>query len=211
MPRRDLPPLVMVFLKAPRRGEVKTRLAREIGAAAALVVYRRLAEGQLARIPPGFRAEVTYAPRGARAEMRDWLGSRVHYRAQVGTGLGERLAHAFASAFARGYRTVLAIGADCPGLDGACLVRAQALLEGRDAVIGPADDGGYYLLGLRRPAPGVFRGIDWGTPAVLTQTRARLKAAGRTHAMLRPKADVDTLADLRRWQEGETTARGLLP
>lgn len=207
MPRADLPPLLMVFLKAPRLGEVKTRLAREIGDGAALAIYRRLAEEQLARLPRTFDVEVTYAPRGARAEMRAWLGADRRYRAQVGGGLGERLAQAFAAAFARGYRAVFAIGADCPGLDGDCLLRARALLARHDAVIGPADDGGYYLLGLRRQAPGLFRGIDWSTASVLAQTRTRLRVERMTHALLETKSDVDTAADLRRW-EAERAASG---
>lgn len=191
-------PLVMVFLKAPRPGTVKTRLGREIGTAGATRLYRRLAKAQLARLPAGLDCEIHYAPHGAGREMWDWLGSRHTFRVQRGGNLGERLNHGFARGFARGFQPILAIGADCPGLDGDCLQRAAAALTRVDVVLGPASDGGYYLIGLRQPAPRLFDGIAWGGPTVLAATRSRIRKCGLSSLLLDTKDDIDELADWRR-------------
>jgi rSAM/selenodomain-associated transferase 1 len=186
--------LVMIFLKAPRPGTVKTRLGREIGMTAAVAAYRELAEQQLQRIPAGFRTEVHYAPRGSRAEMRAWLGSKVNFRAQCGGDLGARLRQAFTHGFARGYRRIMAIGSDCPELDATCLRQADTLLEQTDVVLGPATDGGYYLIGLRRVAPRLFADIAWSTETVCATTLTRAQECGLTHALLAEKDDIDDLA-----------------
>ncbi|MBI2517028.1 MAG: TIGR04282 family arsenosugar biosynthesis glycosyltransferase [Opitutae bacterium] len=188
--------LVMAFFKAPRPGTVKTRLGREIGHEPATALYRRMAEEQLARIPAEMRAEVHYAPRGAKPDMTEWLGKR-HYRAQAGGDLGARLNHAFLTGFRRGYRPVLAIGADCPDLDAACLRRAVLLLGSHDVVLGPATDGGYYLIGLRAPAPRLFADIEWSTSTVLADTVQRAKAGGLSVAQLEERLDIDDLASLK--------------
>lgn len=198
--------LVMVFLKAPRPGTVKTRLGRDVGMTVATAAYRELAEQQLRRIPAGFRTEVHYAPRGSRAEMRSWLGSKVNLRAQCGGDLGARLCQAFTGAFARGYRRIMAIGSDCPELDAACLRHADALLEQADVVLGPATDGGYYLIGLRRPAPRLFENIAWSTGTVCATTVIRAKECGLTHALLEAKDDIDDLAAWRRHCQPEPAA-----
>jgi len=195
------PPTVLVFLKAPRVGEVKTRLAAEMGEREAARAYRAMAERQLAVIPREWRVEIHYAPRGAGREMRAWLGVGRCYRVQVGDDLGARLRHAFARAFASGARTVIAIGADCPELDAADLQDAAAALRRCDVVIGPARDGGYTLIGLRAPAPALFRGIPWSTGGVLTATLRRARAAKLRVRRLRELEDVDDAASWRRHRE----------
>lgn len=202
-------PLVMVFLKAPRPGTVKTRLGREIGFGAATQLYREMAEEQLRRILPGLIPEIHYAPRGAGAEMRRWLGRGFAYRAQSGGGLGERLSGAFAGAFQRGYRPVIAIGADCPGLEEASLRRAIDMLAGADVVLGPASDGGYYLIGLRHPAPRLFEEIEWSTRTVLAATRARIRECGLSCRTLEEKDDLDDLTALRRFLKRGTVRSNL--
>ena len=194
-----LNPLVIVFLKAPRAGRVKTRLAAEVGPERALEVYRRLGARQWREIPRDMPAEAHYTPHGAAREIKDWLGWRARVRAQSGSGLGGRLERALAGAFSRGYRPVIVIGGDCPALDGATLRSAAALLEKTDAVLGPARDGGFYLLGLREPQPGLLEeGIDWGTERVLAQTRARLAQMGLSCALLPEMEDIDDEDSLRR-------------
>lgn len=195
--------LVMTFLKAPRPGTVKTRLGRDIGMEEATLVYRGLAEQQLRRIPADFRTEVHYAPRGAAGEMRAWLGPQVACRAQSGPDLGARMSNAFARGFQRGYRAIIAIGSDCPGLDAACLRQAAGQLAKVDVVLGPAVDGGYYLIGLRSPAPSLFEGIEWSTATVLATTLVRIQECGLSHALLEEKDDIDDLAALRRHLAGE--------
>lgn len=199
-------PLVITFLKAPRPGLVKTRLGRDIGFDQALRVYRALAESQIRRLPPAVGVQISYAPRGAAAEMKSWLGRRLLYRAQVGGGLGERLQHAFATAFRRGFGPVLAIGADCPALDCDTIERAIGLLGRNDVVLGPASDGGYYLVGLRWPTTGIFRDVPWSTDQVLETTLARIAEAGLTGVQLEVKDDLDTLSDLRRFMASDLSA-----
>mgnify|MGYP000517407170 CR=1 FL=1 len=195
-----MPPLILTFLKAPRPGAVKTRLGKQIGLTEAALIYRQLAEAQLSRIPADFRTEIHYAPRGSAGEMRTWLGAQRIYRVQSGGDLGARLNKAFTEGFRRGYRRIIAIGSDCPQLDEACLRRAVDNLNDTDVVLGPATDGGYYLIGLRRPAPRLFEGIEWSTSSVLAATRVRIHEGGLSSALLDEKDDIDDLASLQRHQ-----------
>jgi uncharacterized protein len=185
---------VILFLKAPRDGQVKTRLARSVGGDEALRIYRSLAEAQVRQLPPGWRTEVHFAPADAEAEMKGWLGEsteRMMYRPQNDGDLGARLVAGFASAFADGGSPVIAIGGDCPELDAACLENARLALREADVVLGPATDGGYYLIGLNRPAPELFDDVPWSTPRVLEITRARADATGLRYRLLEPKTDID--------------------
>jgi uncharacterized protein len=201
-------PTVIAFLKAPRPGGVKTRLARDFGVAAATGIYRALAGEQWHRIPPEWRAEVHFAPADAEAEMRGWLGPRGVFRPQVEGDLGARLIAGFAQAFAAGGAPVIAIGGDCPGLDSACLEAARAALQDVDVVLGPAVDGGYYLIGLNRPAPVLFSGIPWSTSRVLATTLARTEAAGLRCHLLETKLDIDDAASWERHQAAGVECRG---
>lgn len=196
----------MAILKAPRSGYVKTRLGRQVGYDQATRIYRVMAERQLRSVPGTFRIEVHYAPRGAGREMRDWLGANHHYCVQSGGDLGQRLGGAFAGAFRRGGTDIIAVGADCPGLDGACLAEAARRLRKTDVVLGPAADGGYYLIGLRHPAPQLFEGIAWSSEHVLQQTVERIAASGLSHQLLSVKEDIDDLESLRRHLENEASS-----
>ncbi|HEX5727015.1 MAG TPA: TIGR04282 family arsenosugar biosynthesis glycosyltransferase [Longimicrobiaceae bacterium] len=200
---------VLVFVRAPEPGRVKTRLAAEIGPAAALRVYRRLAEHAVAQaraLGDEAAVRIHVAPAGAVEAVRRWLGEGPAYLPQAEGELGERMRAAFAAAFAAGFGRVVIIGSDLPGLTAVLLRRALARLEDRAAVLGPARDGGYYLLGLRAPVEGVFEGIEWSTPEVLERTVAKLRAAGVEPALLETLADVDDAAGLppgwREWAVG---------
>lgn len=199
MKQTGAPELVLLaMLKAPRPGTVKTRLALEVGASAAATIYRRLVEHQMLAIPRGWQVEVHFSPIDAAGEMRSWLGGAHDYHPQLGEDLGERLTHAIAGAFARGGKRVIVIGGDCPGLDEMTLGAASRALDTADVVIGPALDGGYYLIGLKRPAAELFRGIAWSSPTVLESTLSRLREAGLSYARLPAKEDVD---DLTSWEK----------
>jgi uncharacterized protein len=189
---------VLVFVRAPEAGRVKTRLAAEIGAEAALRVYRRLAEHALiqAQAVAGAAVRVHFTPAGAGEAVRAWLGEGAAYLPQADGDLGARMEAAFADAFAAGFRRVATIGSDLPDLSADVLRRTFALLETREAVIGPARDGGYYLLGLTRPVPGLFGGIAWSTGEVFARTMEKLAAAGIEPAVLGERADVDEARDL---------------
>jgi rSAM/selenodomain-associated transferase 1 len=196
------PAAVAVFLKAPRLGTVKTRLAADVGDRHALRLYRVMATRALAAVrDAGLEPTVWFTPTDAAPEMRLWLGDGWDLRPQASGDLGARL-QAAEHAVTPG-RAWLAIGADCPRLDATALVYAAALADAGHVVLGPSEDGGYYLLGGRTPLPPLFDAMPWSTSRLLDATRERLRRAGvpwRELALLR---DVDTAADAR--------AEGLLP
>lgn len=191
---------VLVFVRAPVRGTVKTRLAAALGDEAALRVYRRLAEHTLreaaALAGDGVRLRVHHTPADAGDAVRAWLGGGPVYLPQAEGDLGTRMEDAFARAFAEGEERVVIVGSDLPALSEDLLRRAFRLLDACPAVLGPARDGGYYLLGLARPVAGIFAGIAWSTGEVLAATLARFRAAGIEPALLETLADVDEAEDL---------------
>lgn len=173
----------------PTLGRVKTRLAREIGKAGALRVYRRLLDHHLGEFRRAdFEVEWRFTP--ARAPFAKLARNA---RPQPEGNLGERMQQIFAESFSRSYRRVVMIGTDAPEMSRATVSNAFALLRRHDAVFQPTKDGGYALIGLRRMLD-VFCGIDWSTERVMTQTRARLR--GKRVAELPVTFDVDTAADL---------------
>jgi rSAM/selenodomain-associated transferase 1 len=199
-----------VFVRAPQPGRVKTRLAAALGPDAALRVYRRLAEHavhQALALLPSASLRIHYTPAYARPAVAGWLGAGAEYVPQHGGDLGERMRTAFDEAFAAGHAPVVVIGSDLPALSTAHLHEALAALRTRDAVLGPARDGGYWLLGLRRPLPRVFHDIPWSTPGVLARTLERLRDQGVEPALLEELADVDEAADVPpdwvEWARGE--------
>ncbi len=187
---------VLLFAKAPRPGRVKTRLAAEIGEAAAVAAYRAVGARVSSQVGARYPLTVWYDPPDALEEMRDWLGDWV-YRPQRGADLGERLRHAFAAHFADGDAPVLAIGADAPDVRADTIAAAHAALATADVVLGPAVDGGYYLIGLARDQPGVFAGVPWGGADVMRVTLHRCRRLGVRVRRLPVLRDLDTVADLR--------------
>ncbi|WP_439532194.1 TIGR04282 family arsenosugar biosynthesis glycosyltransferase [Polymorphobacter sp.] len=172
----------------PVPGVAKTRLIPALGAERAAALHRRLVEMTMAVVrASGLPAEmrVTGAPA---ADFARWLGDDLMIVDQGDGDLGARLARVPAPC--------LLIGADCPDLQPGHLQAAAAALHDHPAVLGPAADGGYWLLGLAAPLPGVFEGIDWGSDLVATQTLARLPAGIPQLPVL---ADCDRPEDLARW------------
>jgi len=197
---------LVVFLRAPRAGAVKTRLAAALGEAAALAAYRTLAEATLralAGVPGG---ELRFTPDDAAAEVAPWRPAGWALAPQGGGDLGARMARAVEAHRADGAGRVVMLGTDCPDVTPADVAAAWAALTACDVVLGPALDGGYWLIGLRaaaRARPGwrtLFDAMPWGTPAVAEETRHRAAAAGLTLAELRPLADVDEPADWAAWR-----------
>ncbi len=189
-----------IFAKAPRAGRVKTRLAAEIGPSGAADVYRRMGRQVVtATARAGQRTIVWFTPAREGQFVREWLEGLggIELRPQSGGSLGARLVHAFAQHFAEGAERVVVIGTDCPAVDRRLVTEAFSVLGEHDVVIGPALDGGYYLIGLSAPAPALFRGIPWSTRTVAAQTRARARALGLSCHLLQVLRDVDTARDAR--------------
>jgi rSAM/selenodomain-associated transferase 2/rSAM/selenodomain-associated transferase 1 len=197
-------PILLVFAKAPVPGRVKTRLAGELGTEGAAELYRRMGRLVVDRVRSGpWRTRICYDPPGEEASVRRWFGDGgdLEFRPQSGGDLGHRMAEAFAEAFGPGPwpPPVVVIGTDAPALDRDLVAEAFAALDsahGPDLVLGPATDGGYYLLGLRSPEPGLFRSIPWSTDRVLGLTLERARELSLAHALLRPLTDVDRPEDL---------------
>ena len=190
-------PLVIVFARAPRLGRVKTRLARGIGAGAALHFHRLTLATLLRRIARDRRWETRIAatPDREASRGRGWP-TRIALARQGGGDLGRRMLRALAGA---GRRPVAIFGADVPDLDAPRLARALRLLAAHDAVLGPSGDGGYWLIGWRgsRPSPRLLDGVRWSSSHALADTRARL--GGRRVALADRLDDVDDAPAPARW------------
>lgn len=190
---------ILVFAKFPEPGRVKTRLARALGDAAALRLYKAFVGDLLDTLSQtGHPVEICCHPADALERMRDWLGPSYAYRPQQGADLGERMANALSATFREGRKAAVLVGTDLPDLPGAILSAAFAGLERTGTVLGPSPDGGYYLIGFTAATfrPDVFRNIPWSTEAVLSQTRDRMAENGLSPTLLPVWNDIDTLADL---------------
>jgi rSAM/selenodomain-associated transferase 1 len=198
----------VIFARAPRLGAVKTRLAADVGAAAALAAYRALGARVVGAVHdlPACDVVVAFTPADGREELEAWLPGSVVYEPQVGGDLGARMAGAIARRHAAGATRVVVIGTDCPGVDAGVVEAAFARLDTADVVLGPALDGGYYLVGVRRPTPEIFMEVPWSAPDTLAVTIERARAAGLTVALLDPLRDIDTGADWAAWRAGERIA-----
>ncbi|MCC5810887.1 MAG: TIGR04282 family arsenosugar biosynthesis glycosyltransferase [Ectothiorhodospiraceae bacterium] len=202
---------VLVFAKAPVPGRVKTRLAAGVGDHAAAVWFRRLTSATAANVREAWTgpAELCCAPDRA----HPWLTglARRHgmcAAVQVQGDLGRRMS----LAVQRGLQSapwVLIIGADCAPVSPRLLRQAiDALEEGTELVIGPAEDGGYVFIGCRRHVPGIFRRIPWSSGRVMRVTQQRLRRSGLGWREFHGGWDVDTLTDLRRLRRDSTGSRG---
>ena len=188
---------LIVFVKAARAGAVKTRLAKSIGAAAAVAAYRQLVETLLNQLRGLSGVEVCFSPDDAAGEVQRWLDESWHSQPQGDGDLGQRLQAAFQRAFDAGAKRVAIIGSDCPAIRVEDIREAWSGLQTHDVVLGPATDGGYWLVGLRQIQPGLFRGVHWSTDTVFTETFQRAQLAGLRVQLLRELADVDTEAEWR--------------
>lgn len=192
------PQVLGVFVKAPVAGRVKTRLAAAVGPERAAELYRRLGRQVVSGAgSDAYQTSVWYAPRAGGRLVREWLdGLGVpRFHPQPGGDLGSRLCAAFARHFSEGARRVVIIGSDCPGVDRQVISEAFAALDHHDVVLGPARDGGYYLIGMQALHEPLFRGMPWSSFAVLNETSAAARALGLTCHLLSPLRDVDTMAD----------------
>ncbi|MBW2091629.1 MAG: TIGR04283 family arsenosugar biosynthesis glycosyltransferase [Deltaproteobacteria bacterium] len=199
---------VIVFSRYPVPGRAKTRLIPALGPAGAADLQRRLIQKTIKtvrRFCAKYRLDVeVHFEGGSTRKMRRWLGSGLFYSRQSLGDLGIRMQNAFSQAFRHGGQRVVLLGTDVPEFTTEHLRQAFEALTETDLVLGPSLDGGYWLIGLKRPAS-VFHGIDWGTEAVLRQTAALAKDQGIKLHFLDPLMDIDTIEDLTRLMPGEVS------
>jgi hypothetical protein len=183
---------LIIFVKNPIPGRVKTRLAKDIGNTKAVQVYKKLLECTLDAIRPlTVDKSVWYGDSVNEDDL--WNGFIKHQQPEG--DLGHRMAVAFEQSFEHSAKVCI-IGSDCPDLSTGILEEAFASLDHHDFVIGPAKDGGYYLLGMRSFNPAVFESVEWSTSQVLQETLAHIKALKRTYHVLKELRDIDDLRDI---------------
>lgn len=187
-----------IFLKFPQPGFVKTRLARKIGKEKAAYFYKQISEFILRRISKKNQRQIIfYTPPGLKNEITNWLGRDYFYFQQQGLTLGDKIGAAFDAMLVRGAAKAIIIGTDCPQISRTVIEKAFARLESYDCVLGPAKDGGYYLIGLKNNCKNLFFGIDWSTDKVLTQTKKKLEDMKSSYYLLQELVDIDDYQDLK--------------
>jgi rSAM/selenodomain-associated transferase 1 len=203
--------LIILFIKAPLPGDVKSRLAAGIGEEAALGLYRMLVLDAVEMLgETNSPVHYYYSPAHAGEAISSLVGADRVLRPQAGADLGSRMEHAFRDAFAEGFSRVVLVGSDLPELEPMIISEAFDALKQEDAVLGPAADGGYYLIGFRRETilSGVFHGIAWSTPTVFEETMKTMHANALRVHVLPQLHDLDTAADLKAlWERNRNGIR----
>lgn len=203
---------VLLFVRAPELGRVKTRLEKEMDGVTVLALYRCFVEDIIKTLTTGgCDITVCFTPSHKESAMRKWLGPSVHVQAQTGRDLGEKMCNAFSDVFATDVGRAVLIGSDIPDLDIGIIHEAFTILENEDMAIGPAEDGGYYLIGFQKEVfdGDVFTGIDWGTGAVFQKTQQQIHDAGLKDHVLPIWQDIDTFEDLHAFYH-RSKANGLM-
>jgi uncharacterized protein len=194
--------LLIIFTRYPEPGKTKTRLIPILGAEGAAGLQREMAEHVLSWAKPmrseGVSLEVRHEG-GTRDLMGKWLGPDMLFCEQGEGDVGQRMARAFTEGFQKDYRRIVLVGTDCPGLSAGLVRKAFTDLLQQYVVLGPANDGGYYLIGLQKPAPDLFEGIAWGTSEVLRSTLRIASNLELSVSLLEPLDDVDRPEDLGVW------------
>lgn len=192
---------ILVFVKFPVPGKVKTRLAATLGVDAASSIYRRMAEHVCSLLPEWATPVLLFDPPERQIDIENWLRPQLPQKAifepQASGDLGRRLREAFDGAF-KAYSQVAAIGTDCVDLDVAIFDECLTALRTTDCVIGPASDGGFYLIALSRRCPGLFDGVPWSSSETFSKTMENACAAGFSVHLLPELHDIDTETDWKR-------------
>ena len=196
-PMKNPEPLIQIFCKAPVLGKVKTRLIHKLGARAALDLYQQMFERLIAELSATrFNTELWISPDKAHVFFDPYTVPRFQ---QAGTNLGVRIKAALSNGLTR-HESVILVGTDLPLINRSYIELAVNALRDHDVIIGPAEDGGYGLVGVKGEPPDIFSDIDWGTERVLSQTCAKLNSHGLDFGLLPLIWDVDRPADLPRYE-----------
>jgi rSAM/selenodomain-associated transferase 1 len=190
---------LVIFARYPEAGSVKTRLIPDLTPAQATALYSAMTEDavSLHAADPEYDTIVCFSPEESRDDFKAWLGEDVRLMPQEGDELGARQLNAFRSAFSRGYEKAVIIGSDNP-----CVTRIDVKftfgsLKVTDVVLGPSEDGGYYLIGARKAYRELFEDIEWGGTQVLDETLKKAETAGISVNLIDRRFDIDRIDDVR--------------
>lgn len=184
---------LIVFAKNPLPGKVKTRLAKSTGDKFALKIYKRMLENSYLVTKSLKCKKYLFLSEKRNNTLFD---DSFEQLLQSGNDLGERMKNAFSKILKKGFTNIVLIGTDCPGLDSKILNSAFEKLKEHDIVIGPAFDGGYYLIGMKQNNFFIFENMKWGTEKVFEQTILKLILYKKKYALLKTLVDIDEESDL---------------
>jgi rSAM/selenodomain-associated transferase 1 len=200
---------IIIFVKYPEEGKVKTRLASTASNKFAAGVYKILSKNifdQVIKLKNECDVHLFYAPFDSLGKIKDWVGQEFLFKEQSGADLGERIADAFEYVFLNNCKSAVIIGSDLPEIDSSIIIESFKLLESCDVVIAPSDDGGYSLLGMNKQHKFLFENIEWSTDSVFEITQNIIMDNKLNLKIMSPLNDIDTFDELVNWfNESENT------
>lgn len=203
MPVKKNDNAIIVFAKLPVKGKVKTRLAKDTGVSFATSLYKVCVKHTFNVLSEFNTSSVQiflFYPEGSEIKkIREWAGNKFSYYTQKGDNLGDKMYNAFKLIFEKGFKKVIIIGTDLPDINHEIIEEAFSYLETKDCVLGPSNDGGYYLLGFKKKTIDLFSDINWSSDSVLEKTEGKLTQIGATYFLLDEQIDIDTKEDLENW------------
>ncbi len=193
---------IIIFTKFPEYGKVKTRLAATIGNDKAIKFYKICAENLFdtaAELENSVRVFLFYNSKKNEQKIRKWINRDFIYFPQTGNDLGEKMLNAFTKVSEEGYEKIVIVGTDIPDISAALLRNAFDELDTSDVVVGPSQDGGYYLLGMKDVYRRLFDKIEWSTSEVFDKTIKKIKKMNLKYSVLPVLQDIDTEMELLKW------------
>ena len=192
---------VLIFIKYPFLGDVKSRLSIKFGENLTVTLYKKFVQDLLEMLKKtNYPVLICFFPPDRILEFKKWLGNNYEFIPQVGINLGERLKNCFIKGFELGYNNLIVIGSDSPDIPEKIIHKSIEKLNDNDTVIGPSEDGGYYLIGFtdRSFTQRVFEDITWSSASVFEETVDKLKSGLKKIYILEKWYDVDTIEDLKK-------------
>ncbi len=194
---------LIIFAKYPQKGKVKTRLAKDIGEENAVEFYKECTNYLFEELDSleNTGIHLFFASDDNEASIKDWVNKRFNYHRQSGGTLGDKMLNAFEKVLGFNYTKCVIIGTDIPDINKQIINKAFNELDSSDVVLGPSDDGGYYLLGMKKVHPVLFGDIQWSTDTVFRDTVSKLKQTNLSFSLLEELIDVDDVTSFSKWIE----------